>query len=303
MLFLTCIMGKADARRKRNRETGFIVLKKLTMFKKCQQGKMAQQPATGRLASQVEEEDAFVKSGMAAIAAEHAKYLTTDTDGKGCIAVPTDTYETLLRATFCYEGSQLSLAGKDGSLKSAIPLRFDPTKKVLFASDPHDGRMLVPLNLVCRHLDQQKQQGMPFGAVSSLGTEFFRQVEAAGRANHPAQEPEVFQYDEHGKYIGARINGHFVPANELTQAGLCLVCRSTAMKRCLGCKQAHYCSVECQKLDWTHHKTICGRLQPDKDMGDFVVASRSDANIAEIQTLTSKPRAVQQHLMDQAQLN
>jgi hypothetical protein len=268
---------------------------------------MAQQPATGKMASQVEEEDAFVKSGMAAIAVEHAKYLTTDADGKRCIAVPTDTYEALLRATFCYEGSQLSLAGKDGSIESAIPLRFDPTKKVLFASDPHDGRMLVPLNLICRHLDQQKQQGLPFGAVSSLGTEFFRQVNATRRAagaNHPSQEPEVFQY--HGKYIGARINGHFVPANELTQTGLCLVCRSTATKRCIGCKQAHYCSVECQKLDWARHKTICGRLQPttpDKNMGDFVVASRSDANLAEIQTLTSKLQAVQQYLVAQTQLN
>jgi hypothetical protein len=264
---------------------------------------MAQQPATHRLALQVEE-DAFVKSGMAAIAVEHAKYLRTDTDGKRCIAVPTDTYEALLRATFCYAGSQLSLAGKDGSLDSAIPLRFDPTKKVLFASDPHDGRMLVPLNLICRHVDQRKQEGLPFGAVSSLGTEFVRQVDAG--ANHPSQEPELFQYDDQGKYIGARINGQFVPAQQLTQKGLCLVCRSAATKRCMGCKHAQYCSVECQKADWTHHKTICGRLQPttpDKNMGDFVVASRSDANIAEIQTLTSKLQTLQQYLVAQAQLN
>jgi hypothetical protein len=251
-------------------------------------------------------QEAFVKSGMAAIAVEHAKYLKTDTDdSKRCIAVPTDTYDTLLRATFCYEGSQLSLAGKDGSLESAIPLRFDPAKKVLFASDPHDGRLLVPLNLICRHLDQRKQQGMPFGAISSLGTEFVRQVEAVGA--NPSQEPELFQYDDQGKYIGARINGQFVPTQQLTQTGrLCLVCRSTATKRCMGCKQAQYCSVECQKVDWTHHKTICGRLQqttPDKNVGDFVVASRSDANLAEIQTLTSKLRAVQQYLMAQAQLN
>jgi hypothetical protein len=253
--------------------------------------------------------EAFVKSGMAAIAVEHAKYLKTDTnDGKRCLAVPTDTYEALLRATFSYTGMQLSLAGKDGSIESAIPLRFDPTKKVLFASDPHDGRLLVPLNLICRHVDQQKQEGLPFGAVSSLGTEFFRQVEAAGGAgaNDPAKEPELFQYNDQGKYIGARINGQFVPAQQLAQKGLCLVCRSTATKRCMGCKQAQYCSVECQKTDWTHHKTICGRLQPttlDQNMGDFVVASRSDANLAEIQTLTSKLRAVQQYLMAQAQLN
>jgi hypothetical protein len=249
-------------------------------------------------------QEAFVKSGMAAIAVEHANYLKADTDGKRCIAVPTETYEALLRATFCYTGMQLSLAGKDGSIESAIPLRFDPAKKVLFASDPHDGRMLVPLNLICRHLDQQKQEGMPFGAVSSLGTEFVRQIEGA---KNPATEPELFQYDDQGKYIGARINGQFVPAQQLTQTGrLCLVCRSTATKRCMGCKQAQYCSVECQKVDWIHHKTICGRLQqttPDQNVGDFVVASRSDANVAEIQTLTSKLRAVQQYLMAQAQLN
>jgi hypothetical protein len=35
MLFLTCITGKAAAWTKRNRETGFIVSKKLTAFKKA----------------------------------------------------------------------------------------------------------------------------------------------------------------------------------------------------------------------------------------------------------------------------
>ena len=41
----------------------------------------------------------------------------------------------------------------------------------------------------------------------------------------------------------------------------CDVCNYCAiinnLKMCAGCKKVYYCSVKCQKLDWTKHKVIC----------------------------------------------
>jgi hypothetical protein len=41
------------------------------------------------------------------------------------------------------------------------------------------------------------------------------------------------------------------------KVGVCITCKSVATKRCSGCKRACYCSAECQRNDWLHHKEIC----------------------------------------------
>jgi hypothetical protein len=33
--------------------------------------------------------------------------------------------------------------------------------------------------------------------------------------------------------------------------------RRVKMRVCNGCNKAHYCSVECQTEDWSHHKSVC----------------------------------------------
>ena len=41
------------------------------------------------------------------------------------------------------------------------------------------------------------------------------------------------------------------------KVGVCITCKSVARLRCGGCKRACYCSAECQRNDWLHHKEIC----------------------------------------------
>lgn len=48
----------------------------------------------------------------------------------------------------------------------------------------------------------------------------------------------------------------------------CLACNKSRedndgkLSTCSGCKQAHYCSRECQKADWSKHKPFCISLKP-----------------------------------------
>ncbi len=228
-------------------------------------------------------EDLFLEKGMSAIALEHTNYMKTVPGSKACIALPTLAYEGLLRCAF--HNLPLSILAKDDPNKSK-PVRFDTTKNVFYANDPKDGRLVVPLNVITEFVAQRRKEGGSFGALTNLGAELVRQVNAGA-----PPEPNVFEHNEQGKYIGARINNEFVPADQLTQDGLCLACRSQATKRCTGCKSAQYCSVDCQKSDWVHHKTICGRLQSNS--GDFVI-STSEPNFEEIHKLQSQIQTLKQ---------
>jgi hypothetical protein len=284
-------------------QSGFknVIAKNMSVLKEG--GEKGKGPTTNRrvMASKVEEEERFVQSGMAAVEAEHAKYLhSTTTGGKSCVAVPTYVYGSLLRDAF--HGLALSVLNKDGSVK---PVRYDAAKRVFFACDPQDKRLLVPLSVVCREIDRRKQDGVPFGATTSLGAEMMRQVNAveAGEGEAAATpEPTLFLHDTDGKYVGARINNEFVPTDQLYQEGLCLVCRSDATKQCMQCKMATYCSVGCQTADWPLHKAICGR-RFESSKGDFVVATRVEPDHVEVQALMAKLHAVRQllaaHLKDQ----
>jgi hypothetical protein len=40
---------------------------------------------------------------------------------------------------------------------------------------------------------------------------------------------------------------------------LCRVCNKLSSKCCCRCKQAYYCSKECQMKDWLEHKKYCGK--------------------------------------------
>ena len=42
--------------------------------------------------------------------------------------------------------------------------------------------------------------------------------------------------------------------------GICAQCSNLGTLRCAKCKQAHYCSKECQKAHWATHKKTCTRV-------------------------------------------
>ena len=152
------------------------------------------QAPTVKMASRVEQEVTFVKSAMAAVEVEHARYLKSNPNGgKSCIAVPTDAYESLLHEAF--HGLPLSILSKDNTAK---PVRYDPAKQVFFANHPQDRRLLVPMNVICREIGQRKQEGTPFGALTSVGAEMMRQIETHGLGG-ATLEPELFQHNANGK--------------------------------------------------------------------------------------------------------
>jgi hypothetical protein len=49
---------------------------------------------------------------------------------------------------------------------------------------------------------------------------------------------------------------------------LCLLCNREGSLRCAGCKEARYCSNDCQKVDWRTHKLLC------KSAADFTAEKR-----------------------------
>ena len=50
---------------------------------------------------------------------------------------------------------------------------------------------------------------------------------------------------------------------------LCAVCKKDADKSCGECKNAHYCSAECQKKDWPTHKKLCPLLKESRGGSDI----------------------------------
>ncbi|KIW26972.1 uncharacterized protein PV07_06755 [Cladophialophora immunda] len=50
----------------------------------------------------------------------------------------------------------------------------------------------------------------------------------------------------------------------LTLEATCIMCPRRGLKICPNCKDARYCSKDCQKLDWKNHKIICPSFREPK---------------------------------------
>lgn len=57
----------------------------------------------------------------------------------------------------------------------------------------------------------------------------------------------------------------------LSKMNHCGVCGEDAYKICSACKCAKYCSIDCQRADWTGHKLVCKELKKHgaKDIQKF----------------------------------
>src|SRR4051812_16593706 len=56
----------------------------------------------------------------------------------------------------------------------------------------------------------------------------------------------------------------------------CIICSEPAPQKCGRCKQAAYCSAECQQTDWNLHKMLCSTITdfaapPAKNMRRVIV--------------------------------
>lgn len=57
-----------------------------------------------------------------------------------------------------------------------------------------------------------------------------------------------------------KYNKEMKKTSELKMKARCMTCQKydQKMKKCSGCRRVYYCSVKCQKKDWTGHEKICG---------------------------------------------
>lgn len=100
-------------------------------------------------------------------------------------------------------------------------------------------------------------------------------VFAAESAHRPDQAPIVFTSFGKGflGYVGdvnqeekttdvilAMCNWGKLPdvSALLTDKSRCRICLKKPAQICAKCKNASYCSKECQKIDWNEHKQVCG---------------------------------------------
>ena len=71
-------------------------------------------------------------------------------------------------------------------------------------------------------------------------------------------------FDEHAMFGEGGEAGYKVQIEAcriITDPTSCALCKAKdETKKCAGCKQVRYCSLECQKQDWTQHKIICKRF-------------------------------------------
>jgi len=60
----------------------------------------------------------------------------------------------------------------------------------------------------------------------------------------------------------------------------CVVCNSKATFHCSVCKQVYYCNRECQKKDWSTHKSTCEKVSPqDKNTLEILIESLEKTSI------------------------
>ncbi|GAX73705.1 hypothetical protein CEUSTIGMA_g1157.t1 [Chlamydomonas eustigma] len=86
-----------------------------------------------------------------------------------------------------------------------------------------------------------------------------------------------------------------LPLHEMAQNRACKSCGKAygPMKKCSSCGVAYYCSIECQKRDWSKggHKAACADLKREKDSA-AVAGAGMTGTVVEADSVTSDPTPV-----------
>jgi hypothetical protein len=80
--------------------------------------------------------------------------------------------------------------------------------------------------------------------------------------HHSITHTSTHRTQQHNNTMSAPIdkdndNNKDTDATTMTALTRCTVCRTFTSMKCQRCKQACYCSKDCQRADWKQHKKIC----------------------------------------------
>ncbi|KAF2660386.1 hypothetical protein K491DRAFT_711878 [Lophiostoma macrostomum CBS 122681] len=91
-----------------------------------------------------------------------------------------------------------------------------------------------------------------------------------------------------GNSVASEAQEHHEQPSPSPSQRLCVMCNEPGIKRCTGCRNAQYCSTECQQRDWTLHKLLC------EQFADFLEGRPSEAHyraiVFPVDASDAKPR-------------
>lgn len=73
---------------------------------------------------------------------------------------------------------------------------------------------------------------------------------------------------QHGGVSRQPLNADVQKVIKSVTSRLCAVCEAPAKSKCSRCDGIYYCGSDCQKTDWTSHKTVCRQMQLGKAQAD-----------------------------------
>lgn len=102
-----------------------------------------------------------------------------------------------------------------------------------------------------------------FGCMHFVQHTLYRAARSLSVSDFVTIEAYVDAVFECGKIQGRMVRERFGKKELYPDGKFCWSCKTKAKKlfRCSGCTITRYCSVECQRLDWKHHKDgVCKSL-------------------------------------------
>lgn len=97
-----------------------------------------------------------------------------------------------------------------------------------------------------------QEENVPLGKFSPFLASFIAPLYLDNQYHESEEEIETTK-----DKIRSLKKDHNIPQGDPNVCARCLKSSSVKLKRCSRCKSVSYCTVECQKADWSKHKTYC----------------------------------------------